>query len=158
MYQTKCFKSPDIRALVFPNVATFWTNLLPSLVSVDTTHDKKVSSSLPTCLTDLPSWLRSQASYSSRRNVCPSIYAFVVCSQVRSYLFVLTAEEDRDQEEKKKSRERRIQQRGCLHVYLKSRLSAAHTHSGKDIFVNCRCLYSPHCTCEWTICFIVHIS
>ena len=23
MYQTKCFKSPDIRALVFPNVATF---------------------------------------------------------------------------------------------------------------------------------------
>ena len=102
MYQTKCFKSPDIRALVFPNVATFSTNILPSLVSLDAAHKKKVSSSLPTCLTDLPSWLRSQASYSGRRNVCPSIYAFVVCSQVRPYLFVLTAAVDSGQEKKKK--------------------------------------------------------
>ena len=157
MYQTKCFKSPDIRALYFPNVATFWTNKLPSLVSLDAAHEKKVSSSLPTCLTDLPSWSRSQASYSGRRNVCESIYAFGVCSQVRSYLFVLTAAVDSGQE-KKKSRERRIQQRGCLHVYLKSRLSAAHTHSGKELYVNCTWLYSPHCTCEWTIGPIVHIS
>ena len=132
-------------------MATFSTNLLPPLVSLDTTHDKKVSSSQTACLTDLPSWSRSQPSYSGRRNVCPSLYAFGVCSQVRSYLFVLTAAVDRGQGKKKKSRERRIQQRGCLHVYLKSRLSAAHTHSGKDIYVNCRWLYSPHCTCEWTM-------
>ena len=54
---------------------------------------------------------------------------------------------------KKKKRKSRAKnkQRGCLHVYLKSRLSAAHTHSGKDIYVNCRWLYSPHCTCEWTM-------
>ena len=83
-------------------MATFSTNLLPSLVSLDTTHDKKVSSSLSTCLTDLPSRLRSQASRSGRRNVCESIYAFGVCSQVRSYLFVLTAAVDRGQEKKKK--------------------------------------------------------
>ena len=106
-------------------------------MSVDATHDKKVSSSLPTCLTDLPSWLRSQASRSGRRNVYESIYAFGVCSQVRSYLFVLTAEVEVVSKKKKKSRAK-IQQRGCLHVYLKSRLSAAHTRSGKHIYVNCR--------------------
>ena len=83
-------------------MATFSTNILPSLVSLDATHDKKVPSSLPTCLADLPSWLRSQASCSGRRNVCPSIYAFGVCSQVRSYLFVLTAAVDKGQEKKKK--------------------------------------------------------
>ena len=71
-------------------------------MSVDTTHDKKVSSSHATCLTDPPSWLRSQASYSGRRNVCPSIYAFVVSEQVRPYLFVLTAAVDSGQEKKKK--------------------------------------------------------
>ena len=124
--------------LFFPNVATFSTNILPSLVSLDAAHEKKVSSSLPTCWTDLPSRLRSQPSRSGRRNVCPSLYVFVVCYQVRSYLFVLTAAVDSSQEKKKKSRERRIQQRGCLHVYLKSRLSAAHTRSGKHIYVNCR--------------------
>ena len=72
------------------------------LVSLDTTHDKKVSSSLGTCLADLPSWLRSQASRSGRRNICESIYAFVVCSQIRPYLFGLTAAVDRGQEKKKK--------------------------------------------------------
>ena len=122
--------------LYFPNVLSIQRISISSLASVDAAHDKKVSSSHATCLTDLPSWLRSQASYSGRRNVYPSIYAFVVCSQVRSYLFVLTAAVDSGQE-KKKSRERRIQQRGCLHVYLKSRLSAAHTRSGKHIYVNC---------------------
>ena len=88
--------------LFFPNVATFSTNILPSLVSLDAAHEKKVSSSLLTCLTDLPSRLRSQPSYSGRRNVCPSLYVFVVCYQVRSYLFVLTAAVDRGQEKKKK--------------------------------------------------------
>ena len=88
--------------LYFSNVATFATNILSWLVSVDTTHDKKVSSSQTACLTDLPSWLRSQASYSSRWNVCPSIYVFAVCYQVRSYLFVLTAAVDSGQEKKKK--------------------------------------------------------
>ena len=118
--------------LFFPNLLSIQRISIPSLVSVDATHNKKVSSSLPTCLADLSSWLRSQASYSGRRNVCPSLYAFVVCSQIRSYLFVLMAEVDSGQE-KKKSRERKIQQRGCLQVYVKSRLSAAHTHSGKAI-------------------------
>ena len=108
-------------------MATISTNILSALVSLDTTHEKKVSSSQTTCLTDLPSWLRSQASYCGRRNVYPSIYVFAVCYQVRSYLFVLTAAVDSGQEEKKKCRERRLQQRGCLHVYLKSRLPAAHT-------------------------------
>ena len=147
--------------LYFRNVATISTNILSWLVSLDTTHDKKVSSSQTTCLTDLPSWLRSQASYSGRRNVCPSLYAFVVCSQIRSYLFVLTAEVDSGQQQQQKKSRETIQQRRCLHVYLKSRLSAAHTRSGKHIYVNCRWggwLYSPHCTCEWTICPIVHIS
>ena len=88
--------------LYIPNLLSIQRISIPSLVSVDATHDKKVSSSLPTCLADLPSWLRSQASYSGRRNVCPSIYAFVVCSQVRPYLFVLTAAVDRGQEKKKK--------------------------------------------------------
>ena len=90
--------------LYFSNVLSIQRISIPSLVSVDATHDKEVSPSLPTCLTDLPSWLRSQASYSGRRNVCPSIYAFVVCSQVRPYLFVLTAAVDSGQEKKKKSR------------------------------------------------------
>ena len=71
-------------------------------MSLDAAHEKKVSSSLPTCLTDLPSWLRSQASYSGRRNVCQSIYAFVVRSQVCPYLFVLTAAVDSGQEKTKK--------------------------------------------------------
>ena len=138
-----CIKLSDSDRQIFanlysPNVATFSTNILSSLVSLDTTHDKKVSSSLGTCLTDLPSWLRSQASRSGRRNVCESLYAFVVCSQVCPYFIVLTAAVDSGQEKKKESRERRIQQRGCLHVYLKSRLPAAHTHSGKDTYVNCR--------------------
>ena len=88
--------------LYFSNVLSIQRISISALVSLDTTHDKKVSSSLPTCLTDLPSWLRSQASYSGRRNVCPSIYAFVVCSQVRSYLFVLTAAVGSGQEKKKK--------------------------------------------------------
>ena len=88
--------------LFVPNIAIYSTNILSSLVSLDTTHDKKVSSSLGTCLTDLPSWLRSQASRSGRRNVCESIYAFVVCSQVRLYLFVLTTTVDSGQEKKKK--------------------------------------------------------
>ena len=88
--------------LYFPNVLSIQRISISLLVSLDTTHDKKVSSSLPTCLTDLPSWLRSQASYSGRRNVFPSLYAFVVCSQIRSYLFVLTAEVDSGQETKKK--------------------------------------------------------
>ena len=35
-------------------------------------------------------------------NVCESIYAFGVCSQVRSYLFVLTAAVGSGQEKKKK--------------------------------------------------------
>ena len=131
-------RSPDIRELKISNVATFSTNILSWLVSLDTTHDKKVSSSLPTCLTDLPSWLRSQASYSGRRNVCPSLYAFVVCSQIRSYLFVLTAEVDSGQQQQQKKSRETIQQRRCLHVYLKSRLPAAHTHSGKGIYVCCK--------------------
>ena len=88
--------------LFFPNVATFSTNILPSLVSLDAAHEKKVSSSLPTCLTDLPSRLRSQPSRSGRRNVCESIYAFAVCYQVRSYLFVLTAEVEVVRKKKKK--------------------------------------------------------
>ena len=93
--------------LYFPNVLSMQRIFISSLVSLDTTHDKKVSSSLPTCLTDLPSWLRSQASFSGRRNVCPSLYAFAVCSQVHPYLFVLTAEVDSSQSREKKSRERR---------------------------------------------------
>ena len=88
--------------LYFSNVLSIQRISISSLVSLDTTHDKKVSSSLPTCLTDSPSWLRSQASYSGRRNVCPRIYAFAVCYQVRPYLFVLTAAVDSGQEKKKK--------------------------------------------------------
>ena len=102
-----CIKLSDSDRQIFanlysPNVATFSTNILPSLVSLDAAHEKKVSSSLPTCLTDLPSRLRSQPSRSGRRNVCESIYAFVVCSQVRLYLFVLTTTVDSGQEKKKK--------------------------------------------------------
>ena len=93
----------QIFAILFvPNIAIYSTNILSSLVSLDTTHDKKVSSSLGTCLTDLPSWLRSQASRSGRRNVCESIYALIVCSQVRPYLFVLTTAVDSGQGGKKK--------------------------------------------------------
>ena len=88
--------------LYFPNLLSIQRISIPSLVSVDATHDKKVSSSQTACLTDLPSWSRSQPSYSGRRNVCPSLYAFGVCSQVRPYLFVLTAAVDRGQEKKKK--------------------------------------------------------
>ena len=88
--------------LYFPNVLSIQRISISLLVSLDTTHDKKVSSSHATCLTDLPSWLRSQASYSGRRNVCPSIYAFVVRSQVCPYLFVLTAAVDSGQEKTKK--------------------------------------------------------
>ena len=88
--------------LYIPNLLSIQRISIPSLVSVDTTHDKKVSSSQTTCLTDLPSWLRSQASYCGRRNVYPSIYVFAVCYQVRSYLFVLTAAVDSGQEKKKK--------------------------------------------------------
>ena len=88
--------------LYFPNVLSIQRISISLLVSLDTTHDKKVSSSHATCLTDLPSWLRSQASYSSRRNVCPSINRLVVCSQVRPYLFVLTAAVDSGQVKKKK--------------------------------------------------------
>ena len=145
--------------MYFSNVATFSTSILSSLVSVDTTHEKKASSSQTACSTDLRSWMRSQASRSRRRNVCESLYAFVVCSQVCPYFIVLTAAVDSGQEKKKRKSRAKNKQRGCLHVYLKSRLSAAHTHSGKDIYyVNCTWLYSPHCTCEWTICPIVHIS
>ena len=46
--------------------------------------------------------MRSQASRSGRWNVCESLYAFVVCAQIRTYLFVLTAEVDSGQEKKKK--------------------------------------------------------
>ena len=102
-----CIRLTVFGRLIFPH---FFSRMLPSthriyislLVSLDTTHDKKVSSSLGTCLTDLPSWLRSQASRSGRRNVCQSIYALIVCSQVRPYLFVLTTTVDSGQEKKKK--------------------------------------------------------
>ena len=102
-----CIKLSDSDRQIFanlfvPNIAIYSTNILSSLVSLDTTHDKKVSSSLGTYLTDLPSCLRSQASRSGRRDVCESIYAFVVCSQVRLYLFVLTTTVDSGQEKKKK--------------------------------------------------------
>ena len=46
--------------------------------------------------------MRSQASRSGRRNVSESLYAFVVCSQVRPYLFVLAAAVDSGQEKKEK--------------------------------------------------------
>ena len=88
--------------LYIPNLLSIQRISIPSLVSVDATHDKKVSSALGTCLTDLHSLLRSQASRSGRRDVCESIYAFVVCSQVRLYLFVLTTTVDSGQEKKKK--------------------------------------------------------
>ena len=106
-----CIRLTVFGRLIFPH---FFSRMLPSthriyislLVSLDTTHDKKVSSSLGTCLTDLPSWLRSQASRSGRQNVCESLYAFAVCSQVCPYFIVLTAEVE-VVSKKKKSRERR---------------------------------------------------
>ena len=121
------------------------------LVSLDTTHYKKVSSSLGTCLTDLPSWLRSQTSCSGRRNVSVRIWEHTTNPYMLPYFIVLTAEVEAVRKKKKESRQRRTQQRGCLHVYVKSRLSAAHTPGGKDIYVNCRWLHSTHCTCECTI-------
>ena len=71
-------------------------------MSVDATHDKKVSSSLPTCLTDLPSWLRSQASYSGRRNVSVRTWEHTTNPYMLPYFIVLTAEVDSGQGRKKK--------------------------------------------------------
>ena len=51
-------KSPDIRALVYSEFAIYSTNIytmVSLLVSLDTTHEKKVSSSQTACLTDIRS-------------------------------------------------------------------------------------------------------
>ena len=107
------------------------------LVSLDTAHDKKVPSSLGTCLTDLPSWLRSQASRSGRRNVCESIYALIVCSQVRPYLFVLTTTVDSGQDFKKKGASEEYSNEDVFMCISKVDCQR-HIHAAASIYVNCR--------------------
>ena len=93
--------------LYFSNVATFSTSILSSLVSVDTTHEKKVSSSQTACLTDLRSWMRSQVSRSGRRNVSVRTWEHTTNPYMLPYFIVLTAEVDSGQQQQQKSRERR---------------------------------------------------
>ena len=159
MYQTKRVRSPHIHELISTGVCwhlqriyyLYWCLLTP-LMRRKSPHHK-----LLVRLIFVAEWDHRQAVHVGGMFVkayTRSLYAPRYARTLLYWRLRLIAV----RKKKKESRERRISNEDVFMCISKGRLSAAHTHSGKDIYVNCTWLYSPHCTCEWTICPIVHIS